>query len=51
MFVTVNYNVCKSAIALYYLYLNVIKRKCNQSANKSFRHAYQITRDNIKEIE
>jgi hypothetical protein len=30
-----NCNVCKSAIALYCLYLNVIKRDCNQGANKS----------------
>jgi hypothetical protein len=30
--VTVNWKVCKSAIALY---LNVIKRDCDQSANKS----------------
>jgi hypothetical protein len=29
---TVNYEVCKAAIALY---LNVIKRDCNQSVNKS----------------
>jgi hypothetical protein len=31
----VNWKVFKSAIALYCLYLNVIKRDCNQSANKS----------------
>jgi hypothetical protein len=30
--VTVNYKLCKSTIALY---LNVIKRTCNQGANKS----------------
>jgi hypothetical protein len=49
---TVNWNVCKSAIALY---LSVIKRNCNQGGNKSnhpkqnpsFRHAYHPTRDNI----
>jgi hypothetical protein len=31
----VNWNVCKSAIALYCPYLSVIKRGCNQGANKS----------------
>jgi hypothetical protein len=31
----VNWKVRKSAIALYCLYLNVIKRDCNQCANKS----------------
>jgi hypothetical protein len=54
-FATVNWKVCKSAIALYCLYLSVIKRSCNRSANKSnhpnrtryFRHAYNTTRDNI----
>jgi hypothetical protein len=30
--VTVNYKLCKSAIALY---LSVIKRTCNQGGNKS----------------
>jgi hypothetical protein len=48
----VNWNVGKSAIVLYCLYLNVIKRECNQRANKSnhptsFRHVYHPTRDNI----
>jgi hypothetical protein len=33
--VTVNWKVCKSGIALYCLYLNVIKRDCNQNSNKS----------------
>jgi hypothetical protein len=33
----VNWKVSKSAIALYCLYLSVIKRSCNQSANK-FNH-------------
>jgi hypothetical protein len=45
--VTVDYEVCKSAISLY---LNVIERVCNQAANKSnhpkynqsFRHAYPL---------
>jgi hypothetical protein len=32
--VTANWKVCKSAIALYFLYLNVIKRGCNQSDSK-----------------
>jgi hypothetical protein len=32
---TVNWNVCKSAKALYYLYLSVITRGCNRGANKS----------------
>jgi hypothetical protein len=32
---SVNCKVCKSAIALYCLYLNVIKRDCNESADKS----------------
>jgi hypothetical protein len=32
---TVNWKVCKSAIALYCLYLSVIKRTYNQGANKS----------------
>jgi hypothetical protein len=31
----VNWKVCKSAIALYCLYLSVIKGGCNQGANKS----------------
>jgi hypothetical protein len=31
----VEWKVCKSAIALYCLYSNVIKRDCNPSANKS----------------
>jgi hypothetical protein len=31
-FATVNWKMCKSAIALY---LNMIKRTCNRSANKS----------------
>jgi hypothetical protein len=30
-----NWKVCKSATALYCLYLNVIKRDCNRSAKKS----------------
>jgi hypothetical protein len=30
-----NWKVCKSAIALYCLCLNVVKRDCNQSAIKS----------------
>jgi hypothetical protein len=33
MCATVNWEVCKSAIALYGLYVNVIKRSCNQSPN------------------
>jgi hypothetical protein len=41
VFVTVNFNVCKSAIALCFMYLNtrMIKRDCNQSTNKS-NHPY-----------
>jgi hypothetical protein len=31
---TVNWKACKSVIALYYLYLNVIKKDCNQGAGK-----------------
>jgi hypothetical protein len=31
----VNWNVCKSAVTLYCLSLNMIERNCNQSANKS----------------
>jgi hypothetical protein len=32
---TMNWEVCKSGIALYGLYVNMSKRDCNQSANKS----------------
>jgi hypothetical protein len=32
---TEKWKVCKSAIALYFLCLSVIKRDCNQGANKS----------------
>jgi hypothetical protein len=41
---TVNWKVCKSAIALY---LSVIKRTCKQGANKSNHpnYAYHYTRD------
>jgi hypothetical protein len=31
----VNWKVCKSGLAVYCLYLSVIKRVCNRSANKS----------------
>jgi hypothetical protein len=41
VFVTVNYNVCKSGIALYCLYLNVIKRDSNKCANKPNRPNYK----------
>jgi hypothetical protein len=36
---TVNWKVCKSAIELYFLYLNVIKRDFIESVNKSY-HLY-----------
>jgi hypothetical protein len=48
--------VCKSAIALYCLYLSVIKRECvtkvlinpiNRTGTRHSRHAYHPTRDNI----
>jgi hypothetical protein len=52
---TVNCKVCKSAIALY---LNVIKRTSNQSANpiiptrnRHFSHVYHPTCDNILILE
>jgi hypothetical protein len=52
----VNWKLCKSAIALYCLYLSVIKRECVtevlinpiiRTRTRHFRHAYHPTRDNI----
>jgi hypothetical protein len=56
--VTVKCKLCKSAITLYSLYLSVIKRDYNQSANKanhpnynpSLCHAYHPTRDTIYDL-
>jgi hypothetical protein len=56
VFITVNYNVWKSAIALYCLYLNVIKRECVtkvlinpsiRTRTRHFRRAYHPTRGNM----
>jgi hypothetical protein len=44
---TVNSKVCKSATVLY---LSVIKRTCNQGANKSIRHVYHPTYGNTKHL-
>jgi hypothetical protein len=51
---TLNWKVCKPAIALYCLYLSVIKTECVTEVlinpnirTRYFRHAYHQTRDNI----
>jgi hypothetical protein len=53
---TVNSEVCKSAIALYGLYVSVIKSECVtqvlinpniRTRTRHFRHAFHPTRDNI----
>jgi hypothetical protein len=57
---TVNCKVCKSAIALCYLYLSIIKRQCVtevlinpiiRTRTRHSRHAYHPTRDNIYTVQ